>query len=343
MTWQSFRNTVIALAATGALVGPVLLPDRAAATLPGRDGLIAWAFDSASFTLTNPNNQLSNLNLQGILTVTGAGRSAHMIVSCKYTTEHDQTSQCPEWADVSYAPGGKRLAWDIARHPIGTDDQIVIGDAAGRPAYRVGRDDIEPSFSSDGRRIVFVRLRAHRDQIVVSDLHGADARVIATSDASAPVPSFSPDGRWILFDDNEAAWVVSAAGGRPRLLIRGALTPDWSPSGKEIAYVGARLGRLFIAHADGTHPRELPTGGLCYAPRCQVNGGGTTFVVFSPDGRRLAFDGESQSGGIGNSDDNLYTIPVSGGRAKEVAVGPPIEGNESFVQATLGISWQSLP
>jgi dipeptidyl aminopeptidase/acylaminoacyl peptidase len=321
----------------------VLLPGRAAATLPGRDGVIAWAFDSASFTLPDPNNQDSSLNLQGILTVTGTGRSAHMIVSCKYATEHDQTSQCPEWADVSYAPGGRRLAWDTARHPIGTDDQIVIGDAAGRPAFRVGRDDVEPSFSPDGRRIVFVRLRAHRDQIVVSDLHGAHARVIATSGATAPVPSFSPDGRRILFDDNLAAWVVSAAGGRPRLLIHRALTPDWSPSGKEIAYVRARSRRVFIAHADGTHPRKLPTGGLCYAPSCQINGYGTTFVVFSPDGRRLAFDGESQSDRIGNADDNLYTIPVSGGRAKEVAVGPPIEGSESFVDATLGISWQSLP
>jgi Tol biopolymer transport system component len=334
---------VIALAAAGALLGPVLLPARAAATLPGRDGLIAWAFDSTSFTLTDPNNQDSNLNLQGILTVTGTGRSAHMIVSCEYTTGHVETSRCPQWADVSYAPGGRRLAWDTTRHPIGTGGQIVIGDAAGRPAFRVGRDDIEPSFSPDGRRIVFVRIGAHRDRIVVSDLHGAHARVIATSDASAPVPSFSPDGRWILFDDNEAAWVVSAAGGRPRLLIRGALTPDWSPSGKEIAYVGARLSRLFIAHADGTHARELPTGGLCYAPKCEASGNGTTFVVFSPDGRRLAFDGESQSGGIGNADDNLYTIPVSGGRAKEVAVGPPIRGSESFVETTLGISWQSLP
>jgi hypothetical protein len=42
MKWQVFRNGAIALAATGALVGPVLLPGRAAATLPGRDGLIAW-------------------------------------------------------------------------------------------------------------------------------------------------------------------------------------------------------------------------------------------------------------------------------------------------------------
>src|SRR5262245_40369977 len=51
-------------------------------------------------------------------------------------------------------------------------------------------------------------------------------------------PAWSPDGRLIAFDRTSpdgkvtSVYVVAAAGGRSRLLVRGARSPIWSPSGR---------------------------------------------------------------------------------------------------------------
>jgi Tol biopolymer transport system component len=56
-------------------------------------------------------------------------------------------------------------------------------------------------------------------------------------------PAWSPDGRWIAFertsrrDKLTSVYAVGKAGGRPRLLVRGARSPSWSPSGRRLAVV----------------------------------------------------------------------------------------------------------
>lgn len=100
-----------------------------------------------------------------------------------------------------------------------------------------------------------------------------EASVAALSKvASATSPSFSPDGRRIVFISNESglpqAWIVPAAGGTP---VRLTKTEDpvgsveWSPDGSRIAFTispgGGMNTQVWLVAPDGTNPKRITDGG----------------------------------------------------------------------------------
>jgi WD40 repeat protein len=60
-------------------------------------------------------------------------------------------------------------------------------------------------------------------------------------------PAWSPGGRWLAFSRTSrdskvtSVYLVGERGGKPRLLLRGARSPEWSPDGRRVAVV--RSGR----------------------------------------------------------------------------------------------------
>ena len=59
-------------------------------------------------------------------------------------------------------------------------------------------------------------------------------------------PAWSPDGRWVAYSRTErrskltSVYVIPGTGGTPRLLVRGARSPSWSPTGRRLAILRAR-------------------------------------------------------------------------------------------------------
>jgi Tol biopolymer transport system component len=77
-------------------------------------------------------------------------------------------------------------------------------------------------------------------------------------------PSWSPDGKRIVFDDGRDLYVLRVDGSGVRRLTKtgaGATDPAWSPDGAQIAYVRARSsapftsGDVWIVNASGSHAR----------------------------------------------------------------------------------------
>src|SRR5205085_951562 len=149
-----------------------------------------------------------------------------------------------------------------------------------------GRDEA-PAWSPDGRRIAFekafYKAGAREDALKTIDVWtaGADGRGRrkVTRDRDASSPAWSPHGGTLAFAGTSGGvsgiFVISSAGGRPRLLSRHDEAALWSPDGRWIALVRsgtAREAGIFLMASDG-RARKRVTRGLDSEP------------AWSPDGR----------------------------------------------------------
>jgi Tol biopolymer transport system component len=172
-----------------------------------------------------------------------------------------------------------------------------------------------PSWSRDGRTIVFVSWRDGNGEVFAMDADGSGPRNLTQHPAKDVRPAWSPDGRRIAFvsrrDGQSEVYVMNADGGGKRNLTRDRASddyPTWSPDGRRIAFLRGRLQsrtvdvstwsptpancsgsprrcvfrfylyHLYVVHADGSGLRRLTRSGT-----------GTYQLVWSPDGRTIYF------------------------------------------------------
>ena len=167
----------------------------------------------------------------------------------------------------------------------------------------------EPAWSPDGAQIAFSSRRDGTAHIYVMRADGKDARRLTSTAKSDDHPSWSADGKRIVFGREGALFVVSASGGAARRVGRGfgnAADPAWSPNGKLIAYdyrmPGTPVRELYVMRVDGTHVRAVTKlGNVSAAPS------------WSPDGTRLAFQSNARLGRF-----EIYTIDLDGKGLRQV-------------------------
>lgn len=165
---------------------------------------------------------------------------------------------------------------------------------------------LEPAFSPDGERVVVTRATkgdyesAGPDEVElwIMDLDGSHARALTDGRREVSSPSWSPNGKTILFREvRDGRWQLAsiAADGsaKPRALHTEAdleWWPRWSPDGTRISYVRTMDAadpdatfQLVMARTDGTHPKVLAT--FAAPARYVWNPDGHSFTV--ADGGRL--------------------------------------------------------
>jgi TolB protein len=253
-----------------------------------------------------PLPPLPTLTATIVPTSTPDGPTGKIVFACQLQKDPDRDQVCMINADgsgyqqlttladfehfyPSLAPDGKSFVY-VSNFYSHFD--VFESDFSGqRTRLTKGLGEIyAPEISPDGSRIVFARHSGERVSIWVMDRDGGNLRqVFASSSRDGWDPTWSPDGKQILFASNYNAgagvqlFVINLDGSGMRQVgeisgLRGR--SDWSPDGQWIVtYSGTPWTReLYLIHPDGTDLHQVsPAGGNSQGP------------AFSPDGRWIVF------------------------------------------------------
>ena len=190
-----------------------------------------------------------------------------------------------------------------------------------------GLDD-SPSASPDGRTIAFSSWRDGHPRIWLKQLDtGSEAALTGGSDT---LPRFSRDGATLLFVRNEpegsSLYRVPALGGEARKLVSNAVAGDFSPDGRNVAWIrwvhegGVITSILGVATRSGAKPR----------PVARFSGVALTAPRWSPDGAQIAVTSGGTVGQTSAFRARIYLANPENGRTKEI-VPPSSAGTLSSV------------
>jgi serine/threonine-protein kinase len=198
---------------------------------------------------------------------------------------------------VTDAPGsfdGPRFSPDGRRVVVSLDEDLWILDLERDVSTRLTFDagfNYNPVWSPDGRRIVYASRAGGltNDNLFLLDAGGTgEPERIGSSEYSQYPTSWSPDGRWLLFDHddyetNTDILMLSTDGEHEeRIFLRTPFDEGRarvSPDGRWVTYSSNESGRLEV------YLRSFPGG----EGKVQVSAAGGDLPLWGPDGRRLFY------------------------------------------------------
>jgi Tol biopolymer transport system component len=197
---------------------------------------------------------------------------------------------------------------------------IWVMPALGGSARRVAANGNFPSWTPDGARILFISGPWFGKKLYTVSAAGGTPEEIPLK--LPPVnlllsSSFSPNGRWILFEamiqGASTVLAVARSGGDPRIIVRGR-QPMWAADGASVVYTNDAAGSNYSLWEIPFSPES---GTVAGPPRALTVGAGRDLATSaSRDGTRIAFTKQSRSS-------NLELLPFDAEAGREL--GPPTQ------------------
>jgi len=148
--------------------------------------------------------------------------------------------------------------------------------------------DRSPAISPDGETVVFTRNSGGVDRLYLVPIAGAEPRRFSSVEGILGTPTWSLDGRAILFQlSHDELWKAPVTGGAPERILTGSRHPDGfalSRQGNRLAWVqdvgDTNIWRMELD--SGAKPQATPQTFIA-STRMDVD------MRFSPDGRKIVF------------------------------------------------------
>jgi serine/threonine protein kinase/Tol biopolymer transport system component len=193
-------------------------------------GGIAWTADGRALVFDSSHEGAATLWEVAL----SSGELRPLSVAADYATQ------------PTIAAHGNRLAFhryfvdtNVWKVPLSTSDHS-------QPTRSIvsTREDSDPAFSPDGKRIAFRSTRSGASEIYLCGADGSSpVQLTYLRNAFSGSPAWSPDEKWIAFDSRAEGhgdiFVVPADGGSPRRLTNGpkdSAVPSWSRDGHWIYF-----------------------------------------------------------------------------------------------------------
>lgn len=222
-------------------------------------------------------------------------------------------------------------------------------------AYSVSGAQISP----DGKRVAYVVQQANWDendfvtQIWIASVATGERYQLTAGKKSSSAPVWAPDSKRLAFaserDGKRQIYVIQPAGGEAAQLTfedRGVGSFAWSPDGASMAFTSTgaeskvfkdrkeRYGDLEVVGGDYTlsHLWRVPVEGKKLKPEQLTKGEQFTVGAFSwsPDGKRIAFDG-SPNTDLGSGDQQrLYVLDLADLKVRKLVETPGPHNNPKW-------------
>ncbi len=201
---------------------------------------------------------------------------------CLLSTASGNTIAFPRFhgtnASPAWSPDGTKLAFMSSN--MG-DPEIFTTDAGGghlkRLTYSAGVDTSPAWNPKTGATIAFVSDRGGTPQLYLMNADGSNVNKLALPDMGYVIdPAWSPNGQLLAFswrrpDGNYDIYAMDTATQALVELTKDAgrnERPSWAPDGRHIVFESTRTGtrQIWSMLADGSHARQLTTGGQSESP-----------------------------------------------------------------------------
>jgi len=202
----------------------------------------SWSPDGSRFVYASKKDGNTDILVRGFDSV-----------AAMHLTSDTARDSHPDWS-----PDGKNIAFVSRKNGL---SQVYVTDSNGKNPHMLTTDSVQkgnPRWSPNGKRIAYYgNIEAGHDSIYIISANGENKLTIC----EGVWPSWSPDGKSILFTFDHDIYQIKLGDTVKTKLIDNAYFATSSPDGKKIAFIKqtwkAESGwpaasAVFISNSDGT-------------------------------------------------------------------------------------------